>query len=55
MPKLPITQHGNVDIRKGIPSGYRHINRQTIDGCRIKDICRKLRCRCVPALVGLPS
>lgn len=45
-------QHGNVDVRKGVPNGLTHLPAKAYDYRNIHGICRHLKIPCATALVG---
>lgn len=46
MARLPLNEYGNIDIQRGVPSGFSHV-----PGARIASACKALGIECAPALV----
>lgn len=47
VPKLPLTEYGNIDITNGVPTGFIHVNIP-----RVGVTCKRLRIEYAKALVG---
>ena len=49
--RITTNEHGNVDIRFGLPRGLMHISRSEYGDLRIKSVCDATGVPCAPALV----